>query len=240
MSDRRVVLRDVHGVGKLVGIQPEQPRAGDRGAERAPGARGVVVDLAFVLFDADPDRDLVADQRSPATTRAGRPAALCRGQRSGDHDRPRVPLRDAVAVVEVQGVGEHPVGARRARCRQPAAVEQRSRVVARVGRRCEVGGDRADGSARAATDTVARSSSSHASRRCTAAGTSAHAARARTPTAMLGGGRRRGGARPAQPPSVTLAGRSPRSAAPSSPAADTSARRPGRHPPRTGTWGPTR
>ena len=70
-----------------------------------------------------------------AQTLRSSPRRLCRSQRSGDHDRPRVALGDAVAVVEVQDVGEHPVGARRADRGQPAAVEQRSRGGAARGRR---------------------------------------------------------------------------------------------------------
>ena len=82
--------------------------------QRAPRPGGVVLGGAVVRANAGADRDLVADRDASIIVRRSAPVAFGRGQRRGDHHRPRMPLGQPVAVVVVEYVGEHAVRPRRA------------------------------------------------------------------------------------------------------------------------------
>ena len=119
--------------------EAEQPCGGSGGAEAAPRAAGVVAVVARVERDAGADRDLVAHDDGEQELLGGRVRELGGGERRGDDDRARMPLREAVAVVVVEDVGEDAVAPRGADRAEAAAVEQRRGLVAGVDRR-RVGG----------------------------------------------------------------------------------------------------
>ena len=120
-------------------LQAEQPCGSSSGAEAAPRAAGVVAVVARVERDARADRDLVAHDDGEQELLGGRVRELGGGERRGDDDRARMPLRETVAVVVVEDVGEDAVAPRGADRAEAAAVEQRRGLVAGVDRR-RVGG----------------------------------------------------------------------------------------------------
>ena len=145
MRDRRVVLGESEGVPGRVGVEAQQPRRGRRGAEAAPGAARVVAVVAGVQRDAGPDRDLVADDDGGQQLLVRRVGELGGGERGGYDDGAGMALREPVPVVEVQDVREHPVAPGRADGADPAAVEQRGRLVAGMHGRRVGGGERGRG-----------------------------------------------------------------------------------------------
>ncbi len=94
----------------------------------------MVAVVAGVQRNPRADRDLVADDDRDQQLLGGRVRELRGGERRGDDDRAGVALRESVAVVVVEDVGEDAVAPRGPDRADAPPVEQRGRLVAGVDR----------------------------------------------------------------------------------------------------------
>ena len=98
------------GVGELGPVQPQDGGDRGRGAERADGPRGVPIPVVRGLHgDADPRRDLVADDDGAQQRVAVHLPALGGGQHGGDHRAAGMIDRITENIIELDGVGGYAV-----------------------------------------------------------------------------------------------------------------------------------
>jgi hypothetical protein len=127
-----VILGEADRVAHGVGAKPEQRRGRRGSADRAPCARRVVRRVPGVQRDAGTDGHLVPDGDRGEEALRRRAGELGGGQGGGDDVGTRMALREPVAVVHVQRVGEDAIAPCGTEHAEPPPVEQRRRVGARM------------------------------------------------------------------------------------------------------------